>query len=284
VPPPDLRRALRIVALSAAGVGLGVVVYPFAVDALLAGVGVRATAAVLLLLTTAWLLLTRAARSRAGTAPAGDAAPVHPFAPRALLRGAAPALALPLLFALSAVSGERDWLLLVPACVYLGLAGVFLASLSGGSSIVEQMARFLVPSAPPFIRGYCRGLTRVWAVFFALCALLIAGLALSGRLEAWRALTGWILYAAMLAFGGVEFLVRKTWFRYYFYGGPFDRLWSRLFPAEATAAGRRSQAYIRMRRAAAGSAERCARQAEGEPRMGPARTGAEQGRASGDPS
>jgi hypothetical protein len=83
----------------------------------------------------------------------------------------------------------------------------------------------------------------------------IAGLALAGRLEAWRAFTGWIVYAAMLVFGAVEFLVRKTWFRYYFHGGPFDRLWSRLFPAEATAAGRRSQAYIRARRAEIAAAQ-----------------------------
>jgi hypothetical protein len=49
----------------------------------------------------------------------------------------------------------------------------------------------------------------------------------------------------MLLASGVEFLVRKTWFRYYFRGGPFDRLWARLFPAERTARGRRSAEAIR---------------------------------------
>ena len=42
-----------------------------------------------------------------------------------------------------------------------------------------------------------------------------------------------------------EFLVRKTWFRYYFHGGPFERFWSRLFPAEATPRGRESLEFIR---------------------------------------
>jgi hypothetical protein len=47
----------------------------------------------------------------------------------------------------------------------------------------------------------------------------------------------------------LEFLFRKTWFRHYFHGGPFERLWSRLFPAEHTARGRRSQRTIEEYRA-----------------------------------
>jgi hypothetical protein len=61
----------------------------------------------------------------------------------------------------------------------------------------------------------------------------------------------------MLAITIAEFFVRKTWFRYYFHGGPFDRLWSRLFPAGDTPAGRRSMEYIeRFRAEAAAAAER----------------------------
>ena len=78
-----------------------------------------------------------------------------------------------------------------------------------------------------------------------ICFLLIAALALSGAEGAWGAWTGWGLYALMLALSAVEFLFRKSWFRYYFRGGPFDRLWSRLFPAERTAQGRRSLEAIR---------------------------------------
>jgi hypothetical protein len=53
----------------------------------------------------------------------------------------------------------------------------------------------------------------------------------------------------MGGFAAAEFLVRKTWFRYYFHGGPFERFWAWLFPAERTARGRRSLAYIEAYRA-----------------------------------
>jgi hypothetical protein len=72
-----------------------------------------------------------------------------------------------------------------------------------------------------------------------------AGLAVAGTPEAWRAFTGWGIYAVMTAITCVEFFVRKTWFRYYFHGGPFDRFWSKLFPAENTERGRRSAESIR---------------------------------------
>jgi hypothetical protein len=39
--------------------------------------------------------------------------------------------------------------------------------------------------------------------------------------------------------------VRKTYFRYYYHGGLFDRVWSRWFPAENTAQGRASLESIR---------------------------------------
>jgi hypothetical protein len=54
----------------------------------------------------------------------------------------------------------------------------------------------------------------------------------------------------MAGFAACEFLVRKTRFRYYFRGGPFERCWARLFPAERTARGRRSLAAIEAWRAA----------------------------------
>jgi len=50
----------------------------------------------------------------------------------------------------------------------------------------------------------------------------------------------------MGAISAAEFLVRKTYFRNYYYRGPFERVWEKLFPAEATPMGRRSAAYIRM--------------------------------------
>ena len=114
---------------------------------------------------------------------------------------------------------------------------------------VAQLVRRLVPEAPDFIRGYCRVVTALWVVFFLASAAAIAWLAFAGSGAAWLAATSRDVWIAMIALSALEFFVRKTWFRYYFHGGPFDRLWSRLFPAERTSRGRRSQRYIEAYRA-----------------------------------
>jgi hypothetical protein len=56
------------------------------------------------------------------------------------------------------------------------------------------------------------------------------------------------MFAVMGALCGADFLVRKWWFRYYYHNNFFDRVWSRLFPAEDTEMGRRSMAFIRAKR------------------------------------
>jgi len=80
-------------------------------------------------------------------------------------------------------------------------------------------------------------------------ALVTAALAVAGDTEAWRTFTSRTVWLVMAAVAGVEFLFRKTWFRYYARGGPFERLWSALFPAERTERGRRSLEYIQRMRA-----------------------------------
>jgi len=220
------RRRLALGALAAAGVG-ALLAYPHALDACLRRFGVRSVAACLLVVAVASLAL-------------------RPRVVRGGLRSAwAATLGFPLLLLAATATGELVYLQLLPALVYLALACLFWASLRDGGSIIERAARLMVPAAPDFIRSYCRVVTISWGVFFAASAALIAGLALARRPEAWRSYTGGVIYALMLGLSGVEFLTRKTWFRYYYHGGPFDRLWSRLFPAESTARGRASLAHIR---------------------------------------
>jgi len=220
--------------LAAAGLAAAVAVlafvYPYLLDSALARQGVRGTAAGLLVLAGLWRLL---------------AARVHRADPGI---GRWPGVALAGVLAGAILTGERVFLLLVPAVVYLALAAFFHASLAEGDSIIERVVRRILPQAPEFIRSYCRKVTRVWVFFFAACALVIAGLAIVGPQSRWEFFTGAVVYALMIAFSTVEFFVRKTWFRYYFFGGPFDRLWSRLFPAENTPQGRRSAEYIRLNR------------------------------------
>ncbi len=236
MPSPESRRAR----IGAAALGIGaclLVAYPLVLEPVLARVGVRTTALALLLLAGASLALP-ASPALAGVRP--------PSWPRWVIAG---------LLVLAAVSERRVYLRLVPALVYLGLAGFLQTSLRAGDSLIHFALRRAVPGAPDFVAPYCRALTRVWAGFFLGCALLAAALALGASPGSWAAWTGWRLYALMLVASGLEFIVRKTWFRYYFRGGPFDRLWSRLFPAERTARGRRSAEAIRRYREQSAAAD-----------------------------
>ncbi len=226
MPSREQRRAAGRIAGVAGAIGLIVVVYPHIADTLLARFGVRATCTALFVVALGSLVLGARARS----------AVEIPRWPGVAIAG---------VLGLGAFSGQRAGLLLIPAIVFLAVADLFRRSLSREDSILERGARWIVPEAPDFIRGYCRGLTWLWTGLLAAGAAVSAGLAVAGPPGAWRAFTGWGIYALMTAVSCVEFFVRKTWFRYYFHGGPFDRLWSKLFPAENTEQGRRSTEYIR---------------------------------------
>ena len=226
MPSPDRSRANALLAGFAAASLIGLLAYPYLVEGLIARLGVRASCAALLGVSLVSLALRRRA-------------------PPVLELPAWPGLAIAAVLGLGAIRGQRDALLLIPAIVYLGLADLFRRSLAREDSLIERAARWIVPEAPDFIRGYCRGVSWLWAALLAACAVAIAWLALAGPSDRWQAVTGWGIYAVMLAVSGLEFFVRKTWFRYYFHGGPFDRVWSRLFPAENTERGRRSAEYIR---------------------------------------
>jgi len=236
-PSSEPRPPLPWLALAGAGVALVALVYPWGLGFVEARLGARGLA--LLLLGVAALSLWLR----------GPGAGWRRLAAAALFG----------LLAITIATGEGRFLRIVPAGIYLGLAAFFAASLRGAGSIIETAARRLVPEAPDFIRGYCRVVTALWVAFFLASATAIAWLAFAGSRAAWVAATSRDVWIAMLALSALEFFVRKTWFRYYFHGGPFDRLWSRLFPAERTARGRRSQRYIEAYRARTqGSGERTA--------------------------
>jgi len=221
-----LRNRLIVAALGAALGGL-LVVYPRVLASGVAQIGVRPLALGLLVLGALLMPLGRSLRRRA--------------------LGAA-ALMVPTLLVLAAATGSRVFLLLVPTAVYGVVAGVLATSLGEPMSLMERAVRTLIPAAPDFIADYCRGLTRFWAWFFAATAAITAGLALAGPEQWWQAVTSWGVFAAMLAAFVIEFAIRKTRFRYYYVGGPVDRVWSHFFPAEETALGRKSLEYIQIRR------------------------------------
>ncbi len=224
----DLRRARGWIYVCALVVFLavGVVAYPYLLSGALPRFGVSRVAIALLF----GVALSFAVRGRSWVGP--------------LRRSAAPSIGIPVLLAAAAFSGDILYLKLVPSIVYLTLASWFYASLRSGDSIIERTARFMVPEAPDFIRSYCRKVTGLWVTFFTASAFAIACLAIAGSRSEWAFFTGKLVYALMIAASFLEFLFRKTWFRYYFHGGWFDRLWRRLFPPENTPEGRRSMQHI----------------------------------------
>ena len=205
------------------------VAYPFAVEAAKSQFGVRGVAGVLFALGLASL------GTRRGHLPG----------PRALQ--IAVRLVFLALLAIAMIADTSLPLQFIPSLVYLILCGAFLASLRGGGSAIGSAARLMHPYVPGFVDPYCRKVTVVWALLFAANAAATAALALFEP-ALWAAWTGGFAYVAMGILSAVEFLVRKSWFRYYG-NGPVDRLLAALLPPENTRQGRRSKEYMtRMRR------------------------------------
>lgn len=162
--------------------------------------------------------------------------------------GRLPRAALLLLPALAAATQRTFYLQLVPAAIQGLVCGVFLLSLRGGGSLFQDAARWIQPYAPDFIGPYCRKATAAFALLFALQGAAAVALALRPPEAGWALATGVWIWTPVIAASGIEWLVRKLWFRYYGHGAP-DRWLRRWFPPENTVQGRRSLAYIeRIRR------------------------------------
>jgi uncharacterized membrane protein len=106
------------------------------------------------------------------------------------------------------------------------------------------MATVIQPYLPPFTHDYCMRVTALWTLFFAVNAVVIAALAVVSPEHGWPLYTSRIYFALVAGITTVEFVVRKLWFRHYGRRSPVDRLLATLFPAENTARGRRSIAYL----------------------------------------
>ena len=214
--------------LALAGAGLVVALaFPLAAVWAIGAWGVRAAAAAVLGLGLASLALSLQRR-----------APGSPAWLRAL------PLALP---ALAAATGDVRFLALVPAAVEGLLAAVFLGSLRGGGSLLQQAALTLEPYAPDFIAPYCRKATLAFGVLFIVQAVALVALALRAPAGDWARDASLVVWVPTLASTALEFAVRKAWFRHYG-DNPVDRVLRALMPPENTARGRRSLDYIRKKR------------------------------------
>jgi uncharacterized membrane protein len=125
---------------------------------------------------------------------------------------------------------DAAWLLLVPVAMNLALLVAFARTLWNGPPLVETFALLQVPDLPPDEVRYCRSVTRVWCVFFAINAAVCLGLALFAELGTWVLYTGLVSYVLVGVLYSVEFVVRSWRFGRY-EGALVEPLFRRIFPA-----------------------------------------------------
>jgi uncharacterized membrane protein len=132
-------------------------------------------------------------------------------------------------FALALVFNEGRFFLFVPVLINGALLLSFARTLRGGPSMVESLARRRFGDIPPAHLAYCRRVTVVWCVFFALNAALILALALRAPLAYWTVYTGIVAYVLVGLLFTAEMTYRAWRFRRY-EGEVTDVIFRRLFP------------------------------------------------------
>jgi uncharacterized membrane protein len=130
---------------------------------------------------------------------------------------------------LAALVDDRRFILVLPVLVNVVLLAQFLASLFGPQSLVEGVARLVQPQLSDAEVSYCRSVTWLWVVFFALNGSIAGLLAVRGPMSLWAAYTGVISYVLLGVVFALEFLVRRIRFGR-FGEGPHDRLLKRIWP------------------------------------------------------
>jgi len=95
---------------------------------------------------------------------------------------------------------------LVPSFAYLWLTFLFGHTLWSPPSFIERLVRLQFPDLMPGIAEYCRELTWVWTLFFAVNIVICAALpAVAGQ-------TAWALYTGVLVYGLMALLGTGEWF------------------------------------------------------------------------
>ena len=93
----------------------------------------------------------------------------------------------------------------------------------------RDLSKLLQTELSPAEVRYCRSVTWLWVLFFALNGSIAAFLALRGPISLWAAYTGVISYVLIGAVFALEFLVRRLRFGR-FGDGPHDRLLKHIWP------------------------------------------------------
>jgi uncharacterized membrane protein len=148
---------------------------------------------------------------------------------------AAPRLAVAGVVAAAAVVLDDDRLLLAwPTLLSAVFLVEFAASLRGGWTFVERIARATVPDLSGAEVEYCRTVTVVWIGFFVLNGAIAAALAVVAPRALWAAYAGGVAYVLMGALFVGEYVIRKRRFGR-FGPGLVDRLLARALGRGAAA-------------------------------------------------
>jgi uncharacterized membrane protein len=137
------------------------------------------------------------------------------------------------LLLLAAWFDDPRFVLALPVLINLTLLAGFGTSLRT-TPMVERFARMQDPRLGPAQVRYCRTVTKVWCVFFAMNAALSAALGVFASVHAWALWTGLFAYVAIGVLGASEYVVRKYKFREYG-NGLHDRLLAKVFPPQSRA-------------------------------------------------
>jgi uncharacterized membrane protein len=140
-----------------------------------------------------------------------------------------PAAALGVVLIPAALFDEGQFFLLVPVLVNAVLLIAFGRTLLNGPSMVESFARLRGRQLPTDEIAYCRIVTVIWCLFFALNGGFTLWLALYRSLAWWTLYTGLLAYLLIGALFATEMVYRYWRFRPYD-GSVTDPLFRRIFP------------------------------------------------------
>lgn len=101
---------------------------------------------------------------------------------------------------------------LVPSFAYLWLTALFGHTLWSPPSFCERLVRLQFPDFEPGIAEYCRELTWVWTLFFAVNVVVCAALPVLAGQQAWAFYTGVLAYGLMGLLGTGEWFYRHRRF------------------------------------------------------------------------
>lgn len=101
---------------------------------------------------------------------------------------------------------------LVPSFAYLWLTALFGHTLWSPPSFCERLVRLQFPDFMPGIAEYCRELTWVWTLFFAVNVVVCAVLPAIAGQQAWALYTGVLVYGLMGLLGMGEWFYRQRRF------------------------------------------------------------------------